>query len=248
MASQGVRRMVFALVGGALLLTGCGSGADGTETDAEQGENDPLAAGPESGTEEGPAADLTRAVNEAMSGTTFRAEGPSTAFEGGEQEMWSDPEVGVRILVNAPDITDGEVFCQDGVVYTGVPLFAAQLKASGEEFDVPGDTLDRYISVQAGGDCRSLYEIYPGAELDPERDTTVDGTPATALVARSTAGEDVYLAASEGEPYLLRMEADYVDGGGTTVYDSFGDTVDINMPPEESVMSMEEFRNLIQPG
>jgi hypothetical protein len=249
MAPQGVRRMMIAFAtGSALLLAGCSGGGDEDAPPADpDGVEDPFASGAEDDEPDGPAAELLDAVNAAMSGTTFHASGATTAFEDGRQEMWSDPEVGVRIEVTTAALPEhGEMYCQDGVVYTGVPLFAAQLRESGEELDVPEDLTDRYISTQAGSDCRLLYEIFPGATLDPEMDDTVDGVPTTALVAATQGATDVYHAAAEGEPYLLRMDSERDGRTSSTVYDSFGEEMDIQMPPEDSIMSMDEFRGLVQ--
>lgn len=250
MTPQGVRRTVIAMaVGSALLLAGCGGGGDDGSGGEPRGVEDPLAAGPddEGAEDEGPAAELLRDVNEAMANTTFHAEGGTTAFPDGRQEMWSDPEVGVRIAVTAAALPEGgEMYCQDGVVYTSVPLFAAQLRESGEDVEVPPELADRFISTQAGSDCRLLYEIFPGAELDAERDGTVDGVPTVALVSASEDALDVYHTAADGEPYLLRTDSERADGSSTTRYDSFGEPVEITMPSEDSIMSMEEFRNGLQ--
>lgn len=253
MALLDVRRLMTAVaVGGALLLSsGCG-GADGEAGQADAAApDDPLAAGPQNEAEEdGPAAELTRAVNAAMAGTSFHAVGDSTAFADSRQEMWSDPEVGVRIEVTAPALPQrGEMYCQDGAVYTSVPLFVAQLQEAGEAVEVPPGTAGQFISAHAGSDCRVLYELFPGARLDPDQDDEVDGVPTTALVTEARGTTDVYQVAAEGDPYLLRLDSESDGGTSTTRYGSFGEPVDIAMPAEESVMSMDEFRGLVgNPG
>ncbi|NJQ06468.1 hypothetical protein [Streptomyces lonarensis] len=246
MALRGARLFAAAVIGGALLLTGCGTTSEpGAAPDGTL--DDPLAAGPESLVEEGPAADLRRAVNESMATTTFRAEGPSPAFPDAQQVMWSDPEVGVRVALSS-EVSDGEMFCQDGVVYTSVPLFAARMGEAGDPVDVPAEVRDGFVSVQAGDDCGALFEVPPGARFAPERDTEVEGAAATALVTSGGGVTETFLAAAEEPHHLLRLESEFSDGGGTTVYDSFGDPVDVSMPDEAAVMSTEEFFNLVQPG
>ncbi|NJP67617.1 hypothetical protein [Streptomyces spiramenti] len=246
MALRGARLFATAVIGGAVLLTGCGGT---TEQDSGPGAtiDDPLAAGPESLVEEGPAADLRRAVNESMATTTFRAEGPSPAFPDAQQVMWSDPEVGVRVSLSS-EVSDGEMFCQDGVVYTSVPLFAARMQESGDLVDVPAEARDGFVSVQVGDDCGALFEVPPGARFAPDQDTVVEGTVTTALVSSGGGVTETYLASTEAPHHLLRSESEFADGGGTTVYGSFGDPVEIRMPDEAAVMSTEEFFNLVQPG
>ncbi|MFX4295012.1 hypothetical protein [Streptomyces bohaiensis] len=246
MALRGARLLAAAVIGGAALLTGCG-GTTGPEAGPDGTVDDPLAAGPESPVEEGPAAELRRAVNESMATTTFRAAGPSPAFPDAQQVMWSDPEVGVRVALTS-ETSDGEMFCQDGVVYTSVPLFAARMAQSGDPVDVPPQVLDGFVSVQVGDDCGALFEVPPGARFAPELDTVVAGAEATALVTSGGGVTETFLAAAEAPHHLLRLESEFADGGGTTVYDSFGDPVDIRMPDEAKVMSTEEFFNLVQPG
>lgn len=227
------RAALAAALSAAVILTGCG-GDESEDDEAKGGE-----------TARSAADELVDAVNTAMAGTTFHAVGDTTVLEGGRQEMWSDPEVGLRIEVTADELESGETYCREGMVYTSVPLFTARLRQTGEDIEVPEDLLDRYVSTPVSDDCTTLYQIYSGATLAPELDGEVGGVPTTALVVEAQGNRDVYHVAAEGEPFVRQQESDYGGRAGETTYDSFGEPMEISMPDDDAVLSLDEFRTIV---
>ncbi|MBB1246100.1 hypothetical protein GL263_21455 [Streptomyces durbertensis] len=223
----------------ALLVAGCGGGdgdnkGDGRDGSAEKSSDD--------------AGKLTDAANKAMRGTSFHASGSTTAFPDGKQEMWSVPDVGIRIKVTASELPGGEseMYSADGEIYTGVPLFAAQLAQRGEKVDVPKDLDAKFVKAPSGGDCSRLFEIFPGAERQPDLDTSVDGKATRALVSEAQGNKDVYHVAKDGTPYMLRLDSTYNGRESRTTYDSFGKAMEITPPKAADAVSMEQFRDAVK--
>lgn len=191
-------------------------------------------------------------VNSAMSVTSFHSSGSTTALGGGRMELWSDPRKGVHTTV-VSDKTGavGEGFCRNGVSYTSGPLLIESLQQAGKigrDRKLPPQLADKYVSSNMGGqDCSALYKIDEQATLDPTADTTVEGKKTIAIRSASGATEDVYQVAVEGDPYILQMKSTRDGRTSTTTYDSFGEKVDIKLPPIEQVISMEQFREQLIP-
>lgn len=235
MSRRGTSRTAVAAVLTALLLSACGSGSEGDGTDEKA--TDATGRSAEK---------LVEAVNKAMGATSFHGKGSSTAFEGGEQEMWSDPKVGLRIQVSAPELKTTDMYCAKGTLYSSTALMAAQLAQKGQKVQVPANLSDKYVETSAGGSCNRLYEIFPGATLDEKLNDEVEGTPTTALVAESQGNKDVYQIASKGSPRVLRMDSEHGGRKSTTRYDSFGEDLDITMPADDVVMSMKDFSDAVK--
>lgn len=235
MSARGTARIALAAALTAAVLTACGGGSDGEESDEKATD----AAGRS-------AEELVEAVNKAMGGTSFRASGSSTAFEGGKQEMWVDPELGLRIQVSAPELAETDMYCAKGTLYNSTALLAAQLAQKGEKVQVPKRLENSYVRASAGGSCNRLYEIFPGASLDPKLDDEVGGQATTALVAEAQGNKDVYQVAAKGKPLMLRMDSEHGNRTSTTRYDSFGKDLSITLPEKDSVISMEEFRDAVK--
>lgn len=235
MSRRTTSRTVLAAVLTAVMLAACGSGGDGDSSDEKATD----AAGRS-------AEELVESVNKAMRSTSFHGKGSSTAFEGGKQEMWSQPKVGLRIQVSAPELTTTDMYCAKGTLYNSTALVAAQLAQKGEKIQVPKKLEKRYVRSSAGGSCDRLYEIFPGASLDEKLNDRVGSRATTALVAESQGNKDVYQVAAKGSPLVLRMDSEHSGRKSTTRYDSFGKDQGITLPKDDVVMSMEEFRDAVK--
>lgn len=235
MSRRGISRTALAAVLTALVLAGCGSGSEEDNTDEKATDTTGRSA-----------EELVKAVNKAMGATSFHGKGSSTAFEGGKQEMWSDPKVGLRIQVSAPELKTTDMYCSKGTLYSSTSLMAAQLAQKGQKVQVPEELADRYVETSAGGSCNRLYEIFPGATLDKKLDDEVEGKPTTALVAESQGNKDVYQIAAQGKPLMLRMDSEHGGRESTTRYGSFGEDLDITLPSKDLVMSVKDFRDAVK--
>lgn len=238
-------RRVLAAVCTALLLAACGTGEE-DDADSDSAEDSRNGASQDASPSAKPADDLVEKSNEAMTSTSFHAKGSSTAFQDARQELWSDPDKGVRLKVTAPDVPTSELFCKDGTLYNSPQLLAAQLEQRGEEVSVPASMEDKYVKSSVPGGCDRLFTILPGATLDPELDDEVDGVKSTAVVAKSQGTTDVYQVAKEGDPLLLRMDSTVEGSKSTTVYGSYGEEMDISMPAADSVVEMKEFQEAVK--
>ncbi|MCK1798936.1 hypothetical protein MTQ01_23490 [Streptomyces sp. XM4193] len=236
MSRRGTSGIAVAAALTAVLLSACGGGEDGSSGSADKGAD----AGGRS------AEELVKAVNKEMGATSFRAKGSSTAFDGGQQEMWVDPEQGLRIRVSAPELATTDMFCSEGTLYTSTALVSAQLAQKGQKVQVPKDLEDKYVTTTAGGSCNRLYEIFPGAKLDEKLNDEVGGRATTALVAESQGNKDVYQVAAKGKALVLRMDSEHGDRKSTTRYDSFGEELRITMPQKDSVIAMKEFQDAVK--
>ncbi|GAA1905732.1 hypothetical protein GCM10009716_14560 [Streptomyces sodiiphilus] len=226
-----------------LLATACGGQDDdsaGTPADDAAKAGDAGDAGDAAGGDD--PAELIEAVNEAMSSTTFHVSGTTTALGGGQQEGWSDPEVGVRLEYRTEELPHGEMYCgADGYLYSSMSLFEVQLRQMGEDPDIPEDLADHYVVNEVpGGDCGFVYKIDASGASGEAGE--VDGVPTTTLVVKQQGNEDTYHIAAEGEPYLLRLDSLYDGRESTSVYDSFGDPVEISLPSEDETIHMDALR------
>lgn len=242
--SPGVKttsRYMVAAVLTAMLLAACGAGGDDKDESREDSSDK---ASPSSSPK--PATELAKKANAAMGETSFHAKGSSTAFEDARQEIWSDPDKGMRLKVTAPDVATSEIFCKDGTLYNSPQLLVAQLEQRGEDASVPAGMKDKFVKSSVPGGCDSLYAILPGATLDPKLDDEVDGAPTTAVVSTSQGNTDVYQVAKKGEPLVLRMDSTHDKRKSTTVYESYGEEMAIEMPAGDAVVDMEEFREAVR--
>lgn len=226
----------------AILLAACG-GQD--EQSGGQDKADGEASASDS-PEPKSATKLATKTNEAMAATSFHAKGSSTAFEDARQEIWSDPDKGMRLRITAPDVATSEIYCKDSTLYNSPQLLVAQLKQRGEDVTLPADMKDKFVQSSVPGGCDKLYAILPGATLDPELDDSVDGTPTTAIVSKSQGNTDVYQVSKKGDPLMLRMDSTHDDRKSTTVYDSYGEKMNITIPAKNVVVDMDTFQKAVK--
>ncbi|MEV8478043.1 hypothetical protein [Streptomyces sp. NPDC051173] len=182
-----------------------------------------------------------------MRNTSFHASGTTTALGGGSQEMWSDPEQGLRLKATSSETGQiGEMFCKEGTTYTSAPLLADGLRQSGQNITLPPALADVYVLGTPGQQgCSSFYGIAETAKPDPTQDRPVNGTKTYAVVAASGSTSDVYQIATEEKSYLLQLRSTRDGRTSTTTYDSFGDKFSITMPSDDKTMSMNEFRRRV---
>ncbi|MCE7080026.1 hypothetical protein [Streptomyces sp. ST2-7A] len=252
---RGVGLPAIGLLALAVLTVSCGGpDEEGRAVEEDVSDGWPLVTAPEPPPVPGPADALVSAANEAMAAAGFRARGAAVGFEGGEQEMRVAAEGTVHITVTAPELPEpGEMFCRDGVMYTSVPLHTARLRQAGDAVTVPGDLANHFVSSPVGGDCRVLWEIPARAVPAPERDLADASPPTRAFVVPDETGEplEIHHMAAEGEPLLLRVErpADTDSGvAGDTEFLDHGKGGSPRVPDDSTVVSAEEFRNLLEAG
>ncbi|TLQ43351.1 hypothetical protein [Streptomyces marianii] len=231
---------VLAVVAG--LVTGCAKGDKGTTPTDSAAPSKDVGTGEAGGSGDG-AAQIVKSANTAMRETTFHSSGTTTAFGGGKQEMWSDPEQGFRLEASGGG-TSGEMYCKDGTTYTSAPLFADALKQRGQQITVPDALTDVFVTTESGQGCDVYYTISETAELAPEKDRKLDGKQTTAVRVSAGAAEDTYFI-ENGASHLLLLESSRDGRTSTTTYDSFGDKFPITLPPKEKTMSMPEFRSQV---
>ncbi|WP_037677093.1 hypothetical protein [Streptomyces griseus] len=95
--------------------------------------------------------------------------------------------------------------------------------------------LDSVLEGPADVGSDSTEDSNPDATVSRGKTTTVDGTPAVVLNARD--GKDRYTlyVASEGEPYLLRMDSTSADEPGTITFTDYEKPVPAQKPTGEVV-------------
>ncbi|MFE5333380.1 hypothetical protein ACFRCG_44040 [Embleya sp. NPDC056575] len=182
-------------------------------------------------------------VNTAMGTTTFHAKGSTTAVAGGTQEIWSDPQQGMHIVITIGGTERaGEMFCHGTDLYLSTDLAVESLrKAGGAAYDVPADLKQSFVRGPARDGCGMFYEVASSAKEDRKLATTIAGVPATAMVARQATTTDTYFIAKD-KPYVLRLDSNRAGHVSTTTYDSFGAPVSIRLPTEDRIVSMDDFR------
>ncbi|MEU3755554.1 hypothetical protein AB0H17_22725 [Streptomyces olivoreticuli] len=188
-----------------------------------------------------------QSTNLLMRNTSFHASGTTTALGGGSQEMWSDPEQGLRLKATSSETgQSGEMLCKEGTTYTSAPLLADSLRQSGQNITLSPDLTDAYVLGTPGPPgCSSFYAITKTAKPDPAQDASVNGVKTYAVVAASGPTSDVYQIAAEEKSYLLQLRSSRDGRTSTTTYDSFGDKFIINVPSDDKTMTMNEFRRRV---
>ncbi|MEU8521160.1 hypothetical protein [Streptomyces sp. NBC_01216] len=185
-------------------------------------------------------------ANDELRSTSFHGRGSTTALGGGSQEIWSDPDQGLRIKASGASAT-GEMYCKDGKTYTSAPMFADALKQRGQAIDLPERLADVFVTTETGQGCDVYFVISDSAEHAPESDKTFDGRRTTAFSVSSGAATDTYYLESESSR-LVRLEAERDGRTSTTRYDSFGEKFTITMPDEDKTMPMDDFRREVMGG
>ncbi|MEU5430105.1 hypothetical protein AB0H73_31540 [Streptomyces olivoreticuli] len=228
-----------------IAVTGCGTSSGSKDASADA---PPVPAGipaPNTGIDRD--ALKVQSTNLLMRNTPFHASGTTTALGGGSQEMWSDPEQGLRLKATSSETgQSGEMFCKEGSTYTSAPLLADSLRQSGQNITLPPDLTDVYVLGTPGQQgCSSFYAIAETAKPDATQDTSVNGVKTYAVVAASGPTSDVYQIAAEEKSYLLQLRSNRDGRTSTTTYDSFGDRFTINVPSDDKTMTMNEFRRRV---
>ncbi|MFC8267320.1 hypothetical protein ACFUIZ_16565 [Streptomyces cinereoruber] len=214
--SAPLRTLAAAAVVAAAALTGCGAGGDPSVEKA----------------------------NDLLRTTSFHSSGGTTAFAGGSQELWWDPEQGLRMKA-AWNGGSGEMYCKDGETYTGATLLADALKQKGEDVTVPAGMSDVFVTSRTPGGCETYFRIPDAAERAPASDrTTARGVRTEAFGVSAGTASDMYYV--DGDTSRLVELMSYRDGRfSTTEYDSYGEKFSISMPPDGRRMSMDEFRRRV---
>ncbi|WP_330113825.1 hypothetical protein [Streptomyces sp. MUM 178J] len=218
------------------LVAGC-SGSGGTENDVA---SSPSSAAVDDAQTSSDARSAVGRANTTMRGTAFHASGNSTASADGKQEIWSDPEQGLRLRYSGSEMS-GDMYCNDGTTYTSATLLAAMLKQRGQRIDVPEELSDVYVSSETGQGCDAYYAIHESASPVPEKDKSIGGKQTEAFEVASGSTQDTYYIAKDVN-HLLRLESSRDGRTSVTTYDSFGEKLSISMPAAEKVMTMDRFR------
>ncbi|MDT9693432.1 hypothetical protein Q5762_34930 [Streptomyces sp. P9(2023)] len=175
--------------------------------------------------------------------TSFHASGGTTAFSGGTQEIWWNPEQGLRLKASG-DGKSGEMYCRDGKTYFSAVLFADTLAQRAQPITVPDRLNDVFVTTESGQGCDVYFTISENAEEASESGKTVDGRPATAFTVSAGGASDTYYLENE-TARLVRLVAERDGRTSTTDYDAVGEKVSITMPAEHRTMSMDEFRSQV---
>ncbi|MET9953848.1 hypothetical protein ABZ135_20155 [Streptomyces sp. NPDC006339] len=202
--------MAIALV--ALVLSACGSG-DGASVDK---------------------------ANDQLRSTSFHSSGTTTAFSGGTQEAWWDPDRGYRLKASWIG-GSGEMFCKDGKTYTSAALLAHSLQEKGQSVTVPDRLAGAFVTSETDGGCERFFEIPEAAEHTPEDDRTSQGKQTQAFAVAAGAARDTYYIESDTSR-LVELVSARNGRFSTTRYDSFGDRFSISPPSDADTMSMDDFR------
>lgn len=112
-----------------------------------------------------------------------------------------------------------------------------KMSATGQDAkDIAGFCdLDSVLGGPEGVDSDASDDSGADATVSRGRTTTIDGTPA--LVLNAVDGKDRYslYVASEGKPYLLRMDSTSADDPGTLTFSEFDQPVSAQKPTGEIV-------------
>ncbi|WP_156726825.1 hypothetical protein [Streptomyces apocyni] len=228
----------------ATAAVGCGSDSDSdTRTGASASPSGSGSGG------QGSASSRIEAVNKTMRETAFTGAGTTTAFEGARQEVWWDPEQGLRMKISGPSEAEGgDLYCKGGTSYTGARLFASMLAQRGQEITVPERLSDVYVSSETGQDCDAYFTISTSGQFAPDKDTTIDGKAALAIEVSAGAAADTYFVSAEGPGCLLRQESERDGRTSRSTYGGFGEAETISMPTPEQTMTMAQFRSEVGAG
>ncbi|WP_435611569.1 hypothetical protein [Streptomyces sp. bgisy159] len=201
------------------------------------------------GTGGGSAELLIGQVNDTMRSLAFTGIGNSTAFDGGTTQVAWNPDQGLRISYSATADGGKDMYCKDGVTYTSAPLLKQGLAGKGIEISVPDRLADVYVVTEADGRDCSMYFVLPGSgTFAPEKDTTVNGVRARAVVASSGPTSDTYYISVDDPARLLKLVSVRDGRTSSTTYSGFGQKQDITFPSPERTMTMDEFRAQVDAG
>ncbi|MGW4164344.1 hypothetical protein [Streptomyces sp. NPDC004788] len=194
------------------------------------------------------------AVNEAndeMRSSSFHSSGGTTAFAGGWQEMWWNPDQGLRLKASWIG-GSGEMYCKDGTTYTGAALLAQALGQKGESVTVPTRLEGTYVTSELpdDADCDTYFKIPAQVERASDHDRTLRGRSVEAFTVEAAAdgsdtSSDTYYVESDTSRLVL-LESTRNGRSSTTTYDSFGEEFTITLPAADRTMPLEEFRSQVR--
>ncbi|MCF6526604.1 hypothetical protein [Streptomyces sp. JJ36] len=244
MRMRGSGRGMRAAVVAAALVAGtaaCSGGSDGSGDEAK-----PRKSG---GGQKSETAALIEKTNKVMAATSFHASGTSTAFGGARQEIWWDPDAGMRMTVEADGGSGGEMYCKDGKSYISAPLLAETLGQRGQEVSVPAELTGSFVTVEASGEgCEAYFAVPESGKRVPEKDGAIEGRKSLAIAAGDSRTADVYHLAASGESRVLRMESRREGVQASTTYEGYGAEYTVELPPAEKQVPMAEFQQRIAAG
>ncbi|MEU0339295.1 hypothetical protein ABZ092_09985 [Streptomyces bobili] len=237
--------VALALMLGATVL-GCGAGSDGDEAVGDAGDTGGAATSSAADVATGDGAsaeERIEQVNETMRDTPFSGLGTTTAYDGLQRIVWN-PAQGLHIssMATGPDVDGGDMYCKDGVTYTSSSLLAAGLESRGVQISVPDRLDDVYVTSETGQGCEAYFAISPTGTFAPDKDATLDGVRAQAVVASSGSTSDTYFVSAEDPARLLKLKSVRDGRTSSTTYFDFGMEKDVTPPSPDKTMSMEEFR------
>jgi hypothetical protein len=232
----------------AVTTVACGTGSGGDAGGGGTGDDTSTAGAPAAPTATGaPATGRIQQVNETMRKTSFSGIGTTTAFEdaGLTTIVWN-PDQGLHISYNGP--SGGDMYCKDGVTYMSAGLLAQSLKSQGTEITVPDRLAHTYVTTQSGQGCDAYFALPAAGTFAPDKDTTVMGVRARAIVAGNGTTSDTYLVSAQGPARLLKTKSDRGGRTSSTTYDDFGKKEDVTLPSTDKTMTMETFRAQVDAG
>ncbi|MGW0769877.1 hypothetical protein [Streptomyces sp. NPDC002676] len=237
-----------ALLGTTTLACGSGSGSGGDRGGAGTGSDAPTVSAPADPAATGaPAIEMIKQVNDTMRETPFSGIGTTTAFEGaGLQRIVWNPDQGLRIFYTGT--VGGDMYCKDGVTYMSSGLLAESLKSQGTEITVPDRLAGTYVTTRSGQGCDAYFALPTSGTFAPEKDTTVEGVRARAIVAAAGATSDTYLVSAQDPARLLKTKSVRDGRSSSTTYVDFGKKKDVTLPSPDKTMSMEKFRAQVDAG
>ncbi|WP_370415175.1 hypothetical protein [Streptomyces fradiae] len=188
-------------------------------------------------------------TNDEMRTTSFHSSGGTTAFAGGWQEMWWNPDQGLRLKATWVG-GSGEMYCKDGTTYTSAALLADGLAEEGRSTTLPDRLTGMFVvsELPDDADCDTYFKIPDQAERASDNDRTFQGraTKAFTIEAAPDATDTYYVATDTSRLVLLQSERN--GRSSTTTYDSYGEKFTISLPAAEKTMPLEEFRNQAPEG
>ncbi|MER7520863.1 hypothetical protein [Streptomyces sp. NPDC126499] len=185
-------------------------------------------------------------ANDRLRSASFHSSGTTTAFSGGTQEAWWDPDQGYRLKASWIGGT-GEMFCKDGKTYTSAALLAHSLKEKGQSVTVPDRLAGTFVTSETDGGCERFFEIPESAKHEPGDDRTSRGKQIQAFAVAAGGARDTYYIESDTSR-LVELVSARNGRFSTTQYDSFGEFFSITLPSDANTMSMDDFRRHVTVG
>ncbi|MEU8622745.1 hypothetical protein [Streptomyces sp. NPDC048623] len=188
-------------------------------------------------------------ANDEMRSTSFHSSGGTTAFAGGWQEMWWNPDQGLRLKATWIG-GSGEMYCKDGTTYTSAALLANGLTEKGRSTTAPDRLADMFVvsELPDDADCDTYFKVPDQVERASDQDRTIQGRNAKAFTIEAAPdATDTYYVDSDTSRLVL-MQSERNGRSSTTTYDSYGKNFTISLPAAGKTMPLEEFRSQVSEG